>query len=82
MGRRSKLDAALECLIREEFEGDEIILDWSDYRPGEIHIRLISAEMHRMCAPIANKFGNGAGTGRTLEFKQQDDQWVFQGTGG
>jgi hypothetical protein len=76
------LDTALEALVRERLEGDESVLGWSEFRPGEITVRLIREELHRVCAPIAKKFGKGAGCGRVLSFKLQEGQWVFQGVGG
>lgn len=79
---RRQLDPALEALVRERLEGDEIVLDWNEWRPGEVLVRLISAELHQVCAPIAKKFGRGAGQGRSLGFKLQDGRWVFQGAGG
>ena len=79
---KRQLDPALEALVRERLEGDEMVLDWSEFRPNEVSVRLISEELHRVCAPIARKFGRGAGCGRSLEFKLQDGQWVFQGVGG
>jgi hypothetical protein len=80
--KRRQLDPALDALIRERLEGDEIVLGWSELRPGEITVRLIREELHRVCAPIAKKFGKGAGCGRVLSFKLQDGQWEFQGVGG
>ena len=80
--RRRSLGPELEALVRQRFEGDEIVLDWSELRPGEVVVRLIGAELHRVCAPVAKKFGRGAGCGRTLQFKLQDGGWLFQGAGG
>ena len=80
--RRRQLDAALEALILARLEGDEMVLGWTELRPGEVMVRLISEELNRVCAPIAKKFGRGAGSGRALTFKQQDGQWSFQGVGG
>jgi hypothetical protein len=80
--RKRKLDPALEPLVRERLSGDELVLGWSELRPGEITVRVIGAELHRVCAPSAKKFGRGAGCGRVLSFKLQDGQWVFQGVGG
>jgi hypothetical protein len=79
---RRKLDPALVALIRERLEGDELVLGWSALRPGEVTVRLIVKGLHRVSAPIAKKFGRGAGCGRTLSFKLQDGQWEFQGVGG
>jgi hypothetical protein len=77
-----QLDPALDTLVRERLERDELLLAWSEFRPGEVTVRLIREELHRVCAPIAKKFGRGAGSGRTLTFVRQDDGWVFQGIGG
>lgn len=79
---KRQLDPALDALVRERLEADELVLDWSEARPGEVMVRLIRAELHRVCAPIAKKFGRGAGCGRSLSFKLQDGQWVFVGVGG
>ena len=79
---KRKLDPALEALVRERLEGDEMVLAWIELHPGEVTIRLIREELHRVCAPLAKKFGRGAGCGRSLTFKLQDGQWVFQGIGG
>jgi hypothetical protein len=79
---KRQLDPALNALIRERLESDELVLGWSEIRPDEIAVRLIREEMHRVCAPIAKKFGRGAGCGRVLSFKLQDGEWVFQGVGG
>ena len=79
---KRQLDPALDALVRERLEGDEMILGWSEFRPGEVTVRLIREELHRVCAPIAKKFGRGAGCGRSLTFMRQDGQWVFQGIGG
>jgi hypothetical protein len=80
--RRRQLAPALEALVRERLEADEMVLGWSEFHPGEITVRLIREELHRVRAPVARKFGPGAGCGRTLEFKLQGGQWVFQGIGG
>lgn len=80
--RKREMDPALDALVRERLEGDELVLDWSEFRPGEVTVRLIGAKMHRVCSPIAKKYGLGAGRGRALSFKLQDGQWVFQGVGG
>ena len=80
---RRSLDPTLEALQpRQRLESDEIILDWNEGRPGEVVVRLISKKLHRVSAPIAKKFGRGAGQGRSLEFKLQDGKWLFQGFGG
>lgn len=79
---KRQLEPALQALVEERLEGDEMILGWSEHRPGEVNVRLIRRELHRVCAPIAKKFGKGAGCGRTLGFKLRDGQWVFQGVGG
>ncbi len=80
--RKRQLEPALDALVRERLESGELILKWSEFRPGEVSVRLIPEELHRACAPGAARFGRGAGCGRTLEFKLQDGQWVFQGVGG
>jgi hypothetical protein len=80
--RKRQLNPALEALVRELLEGDELVLSWSEFCPGEITIRLIRKELHRVCAPIAKKFGKEAGCGRILSFKMHDGQWVFHGVGG
>jgi len=38
---KRQLDPALEALVRERLEGNEMILDWSGFRPDEVTIRLI-----------------------------------------
>jgi hypothetical protein len=76
-----QLDPALDALVRERLEGDEIVLGWSEFHPGEITVQLIREELHRVCAPIAKKFGIGGGCGRMLSFKLQDAQWGFLGEG-
>ena len=48
---RRSLDPALEALVRERLEGDEIILDWNEGRPGEVVVRLISKKLHRVSPP-------------------------------
>ncbi len=72
------MDPALEALVREHLEGDEIILGWDDFF-GEILVRLISEEVYRVRAPMAKQFGFGGG--RSLTFKVQDGRWVFLGAG-
>src|SRR5262245_35143480 len=79
---KRQLAPALDALVRERLEADELVLGWSEFRPGEVTVRLIREELHRVCAPIAKKFGRGAGCGRVLSFKLEDGQWVFQGVGG
>jgi hypothetical protein len=79
---KRQLDSALEALVRERLDGDEMILGWIESRPGEVTVRLISEELHRVCAPMAKKFGRGVGSGRSLTFRRQDGQWAFQGVGG
>jgi hypothetical protein len=79
---KRQLDAALDALVKERAEGDEIILDWSEFRPGEVTIRLIREKLHRVCAPSVKKFGRGQGCGRSLSFKLENGRWVFQGVGG
>jgi hypothetical protein len=76
------LDPALDALVRERLEEGEIVLGCSELGPEEVMLRLIRKELHHICAPIAKKFGRGAGCGRTLHFKRQDGEWVFQGVGG
>jgi hypothetical protein len=78
---KRQLDPALDALVRERLEGDELVLGWSEFRAGEVTVRLIREELHRACAPIAKKYGRGAGCGRTLDFRLQDGQWLFQGVG-
>jgi hypothetical protein len=80
--KRRQLDPALDALVRERLEADELILGWSEFRRGEVMVRLIREELHRVCAPVAKKFGRGAGCGRSLQFKLLDGAWVFQGVGG
>jgi hypothetical protein len=79
---RRQLDLALDALVRERLQGNELVLGWSECRPGEVMVRLIREELHTVCAPIAKRFGRGEGCGRTLSFKLEDGQWVFQGVGG
>jgi hypothetical protein len=77
-----QLNPAIEALVRERLEGDEIILGWNEFKPGWITVRLIPEKLHRVCAPIAEKFGRGAGCGRSLIFKRHYGRWEFHGVGG
>lgn len=79
---RRQLDPAIDALIRERLEPGEIVLEWNELRCGEVMVRLIAEELHRMCQPIAQRFGRGAGCGRTLSFRLQDGRWEFVGAGG
>jgi hypothetical protein len=79
---KKKLAPAFDALIRKRLEGDEMVLGWREFPPGELTVWLIRKELHRVCAPIAKKFGIGAGCGRMLSFKLQDGEWVFLGVGG
>ncbi len=80
---KRKMDPTLEALVRERLEPNELVLSYSQMRDGEVSVRLIDKELHRMCASIAKKFGGkGAGSGRTLQFKRENDSWSFSGVGG
>ena len=77
--KQRQLDRELDALVREHCWEDELVLGWTEFHPGEITVRLINRELHSICKPS----GRGAGKGRTLSFKMQDDgRWRFRGVGG
>jgi hypothetical protein len=80
--KRWQLDPAIEALVRDRLEPNECILGWSEFHPGEVTVKLIDQELHRVCQERVRRFGRGAGCGRTLSFRQRDGQWVFVGVGG
>lgn len=79
---RRQLDPALDPLVRERLAPGEIVLGWIEFRPGEITVRLIAEELHRACQQSGRRSGRGAGCGRSLTFRRQEQQWAFVGVGG
>jgi hypothetical protein len=59
-----------------------MVLSWGVDRDGTITVRLISAELHRVCAPIVRRTGQGSGTGRIMSFEKQEGKWVYVSGGG
>jgi hypothetical protein len=78
-----KLPPVLKALVQERLQPNEFVLWYSRLNQGEVTVHLIDRELHRMCAPIAKKFGGkGSGCGRTLQFKLENGSWSFAGEGG
>ena len=76
-------DPALEALIQQRLKADELVLSCIQLRDGEVMVRVIDKELHRVCEPSAKKFGGrGSGSGRTLQFKFENGNWSFVGEGG
>jgi hypothetical protein len=76
------LATELERMIGERLQPNEMILGWTEVRRGEIVVELIDKELHRVCQASTKRFRRGAGCGRTLEFQEQEGDWVFTGEGG
>ncbi len=77
-----QFDPAIEAMVNERLHPNECVQGWSQLQADEILVRLIDQELHRVCQPIAKKFGRGAGTGRSLQFRRENGTWVFIGEGG
>ena len=80
--RRRKLEPAIESLVHDRLKPNECIQGLSQFHPGEVTVRLIDRELHRVCQESERRFRRGAGCSRTLSFRLQDGQWVFEGQGG
>ena len=73
------LDPAIEALVSPSLESNECIQSWSEFRPGEVMVRLIDQDLQQSLKE--RRLGRG-GRGRTLIFRQEGGQWVFLGVGG
>ena len=58
---KRQLNPALEALVRERLEGGEIILGWNEFNPGEITVRLIREELHRVCTRLPRSSAGARG---------------------
>jgi hypothetical protein len=80
---KPEINPALEALVKEQLKPKELVLRYGQIKDGQVSVYLIDEELHRVCAPIAKKFGGkGSGSGRTLQFKLEDGTWLFEGSGG
>jgi len=77
--KRRQLDPAVEALALERLEPTERVLDWLEYGPGEVMVRLIDRELHQRLQDRRIKRG---GSGRGLLFRRQEGEWFFAGESG
>jgi hypothetical protein len=77
--RRRQLDPAIDVLVRERLEANECVQGWHDPRSGRVTVRLIDRDLQRWLRE--HRLARG-GCGRTLEFRQQEGQWVLVDVGG
>ena len=77
---KRRLNSAVEALVRERLKENECIAGWSEFRPGEIMVRLIDNCLQSMVQD--RPFRRGAGCGLLLSFVLKDGQWCFKGFGG
>jgi hypothetical protein len=80
--RRRQLDPEIQALVRKELAANERVEAWHELRPGEVIVQVIDQDLRRICRESVRRFGRGAGAGRTLQFRMQNEKWVFVGTGG
>ena len=77
--RRTQLDPAVEFLVQERLEANECVAGWHNLSAGQVRVMLIDRDLQRELKE--HRLGRG-GCGRTLEFHQQESQWVFVAAGG
>ena len=77
--RRRQLDPVIGLLVHERLEANECVVGWNDLRSGQVTVMLVDRDLQRELKE--HHLGRGGG-GRTLEFRQQDGQWVFLAVGG
>jgi len=79
MVKRRQLDPEIEALVNKRLEPNECVLDWDEYRRGEVLVRLIDQELRRSLKEARMRRG---GYGRGLSFRRLEGKWIFVGVGG
>jgi hypothetical protein len=74
--RRTRLYTSVAALVRQLKKPNERIWHWSEYKPDEVDIRLISGRPRR-----SPRFPGGEGSGRSLHFRKRDGRWMLAGIG-
>ena len=77
--RRRQLDPAIDVLVQERLEANECAQGWHELHSGQVTVMLIDRDLQRK---LKDHRLNRGGCGRTLEFRQQEGQWVFVADGG
>jgi hypothetical protein len=73
---RKRLYTSVAALVRQLKKPGERIWHWSEYKPGDVGINLISGRPRR-----SPRFPGGEGGGRSLHFRKVDGRWVLAGRG-
>jgi hypothetical protein len=71
-----RLYTSVATLVRQLKKPSERIWHWSEYKPGEVSVNLISGRPRR-----SPRFPGGEGSGRSLLFRKVDGRWILAGRG-
>ena len=65
------MNTLLRSLVEERIREDEVVFSWEEVGPGEVEVRLISAQLLRLT--LGTRLGR---RGRSLIFRERDGAWL------